>query len=95
VPKLADNPIPLRVVVQQLGVFPVPSYRIIVYGDELKPRHSDFGSAAVLLEALRAVLPGFDVSKLSLNPLGEGQGSIVFDGEKLLSAEQLSALGLN
>jgi hypothetical protein len=92
---MADNPIPLRVVIQQLGVFPAPSYRVIVYGDELKPRHSDFASAAALLEALRAVLPELDVSQLSLNPLREGQGSIVFNGELLLSAEQLSALGLN
>jgi hypothetical protein len=92
---MADNPIPLRVVVQQLGVFPAPSYRVIVYGDELKPRHSDFSSAAVLIEALIAALPGLDVSQLSLNPLQEGQGSIVFDGEMLLTAEQLFALGLN
>ncbi len=94
-PKMAGNPIPLRFVIQQLGVFPVPSYRIIVYGDELKPRHSDFSSAADLLEALEVALPELDVSQLRLNPLQEEQGSIVFDGEKLLSAEQLSALGLN
>ena len=86
---------PLRFVIQQLGVFPVPSYRIIVYGDELKPRHSDFSSGAVLLETLKATVPELDVSRLSLDPLGEGQGSIVFDGERPLSAEQLSALGLN
>lgn len=92
---MAGNPIPLRFVIQQLGVFPVPSYRIIVYGDELKPRHSDFSSAADLLEALEVALPELDVSQLRLNPLQEEQGSIVFDGEKLLSAEQLSALGLN
>ncbi len=92
---MAENPIPLRAVVQQLGVFPVPSYRIIVYGDEFKPRHSDFGSAAVLLDALRAAVPGLDLSQRSLNPMQEGQGSIVFDGEMLFSAEQLSALGLN
>lgn len=94
-PKMADNPIPLRVVVQQLGVFPVPSYRIIVYGDELKPRHSDFRSSTALLEALEVAIPELDVSQLRLNPLQEEQGSIVFDGERLLSAEQLSALGLN
>ncbi len=94
-PRMADNPIPLRFVIQQLGVFPVPGYRIIVYGDELKPRHSDFSSVAALLEALEVALPELDVSQLRLNPLQEGQGSIVFDGERLLSAEQLSALGLN
>jgi hypothetical protein len=92
---MTDDPIPLRVVVQQLGVFPVPSYRVIVYGDELKPRHSDFSSAAVLLDALKTAMPELDTSRLSLDPLGERQGSIVFDGEMSLSTEQLSALGLN
>lgn len=92
---MADNPIPLRLVIQQFGTYPVPNYRVIVYGDELKPRHSDFSSEAVLLEALRAAVPELDPSQLSLNPLGEGQGSIVFDGEILLIAKQLSALGLN
>jgi hypothetical protein len=94
-PKMAEKPIPLRVVIQQLGVFATPSHRLIVYGDEFKPRHSDFGSAAALLVALKAAVPELDVSRLSLDPLREGQGSIVFDGEMLLSAEQLSALGLN
>lgn len=92
---MADNPIPLRVVIQQLGNHPIPNYRVIVYGDELKPRHSDFRSEAVLIEALRAAVPELYLSQPSLNLLGEGQGSIVFDGEMLLSAEQLSALGLN
>lgn len=91
---MAKNPIPLRLVVQQLGLYPVPSYRVIVYGDELKPRHADFGSVAILLEALGAAVPGLDVSKLLLSPLQEGQGSIVFDGEMLLGGAQLSALGL-
>jgi hypothetical protein len=95
VPTMADNPIPLRLVIQQLGVFPTPSHRLIVYGDEFKPRHSDFSSAAFLLEALRQAIPVFNVSHLSLNPLQEGHGSIVFDGELLLRAEQLSGLGLN
>lgn len=94
VPTMADNPIPLRVVIQQLGTYPVPNYRVIVYGDELKPMHSDFGSAALLLEALRCAVPGLDVSQRSLNPLQERQGSIVFDGELLLTAKQLSVLGL-
>ena len=92
---MADSPIPLRVVIQQLGVFPVQSYRLIVYGDEVKPRHSDFSSGAVLLEAIKTAVPELDVSQLMLNPLQEGQGSIVFDEERLLGAEQLSALGLS
>jgi hypothetical protein len=92
---MADNTVPLRVVIQQLEVSVTPRYRLIVYGDEFKPRHSDFHNAEVLLEAIRAALPGLDGSQLLLNPLGEGQGSIVFDGEMLFSAEQLSALGLN
>lgn len=91
---MAEKPIPLRVVIQQLGLYPVPNYRLIVYGDELKPMHSDFESAALLVEALRSAVPGFDVSQLLLQPLQEGQGSIVFDQEMLLTAEQLSALRL-
>ena len=62
----------------------MPGYRVIVYGDELKPRHSDFINAAALLEALEAAIPELDVSQLRLNPLQEGQGSIVFDGGMLL-----------
>lgn len=92
---MADDPIPLRVVIQQLGILATPRYRLVVYGDELRPRHSDFASAVVLLEALKAALPELDVSQLSLDPLRQGGGSIVFDGEMLFSAEQLSALGLN
>ena len=91
---MAEKPIPLRVVIQQLGLYPVPNYRLIAYGDELKPMHADFGSAALLLEALRSVVHGLDVSQLSLTPLHEGQGTIVYDGEMLLSSEQRSALGL-
>jgi hypothetical protein len=45
VPTMADNPIPLRVVIPQLGTYPVTNYRVIVYGDEFKPRHWDFSSA--------------------------------------------------
>jgi hypothetical protein len=58
---MTDDLNPLRIVIQQLGIFPVPSYRLIVCGDELKPRHSDFASAAVLLEALKSALPELDV----------------------------------
>ena len=49
---MTDDPIPLRVVIQQLVILATPGYRLIVYGDELKPRHSDFSSAVALL-ALR------------------------------------------
>ncbi len=91
---MAENPIPLRLVIQQLGLYPVASYRVIVYGDELKPRQADFSSAAILLEALGAAVPGLDVSELLLSPLREGQGSIVYDGEVLLGGAQLSALRL-
>lgn len=59
---MADDPIPLRVVMQQLGVFATPSHRLVVYGDGLKPRHSDFSSAVLLLEALKTAVPEFDIS---------------------------------
>lgn len=85
----------LRFAIQQIGILDYPSYRVVVYGDSLSPRHSDFSNAQVLVEAIRAALPDFDVSKLSLNPLGEGQGSMVFVGEIKLSKTQLSRLGLN
>lgn len=91
---MAEKPIPLRVVIQLLGLYPVPNYRLIVYGDDLKPMHCDFGSAALLVEAFRSAVPEFDASRLLLQPLQEGQGSIVYDGEMLLSSEQRSALGL-
>jgi hypothetical protein len=92
---MADNLIPLRLVIQQLGVYPVPNYRVIAYGDELKPMHSDFENVAALTNAVGTAIPGFDISRLLLNPLQEGQGSIVFDEEMLLSGEQLSVLRLN
>jgi hypothetical protein len=69
-------------------------YRVIAYGDWEKPSHSDFPSAKALIETLQAVLPNFALSGFSLDPLGENQGSIVFAGEILLSARQLSGLGL-
>lgn len=94
-PKVAEIPIPLRLVIQQVGLHPVPHYRVIVYGDDVKPRHSDFGSAAPLLDALRLAAPTLDLSQQLQSPLRDGQGSIVFDGEMLLNREQLSALGLN
>jgi hypothetical protein len=91
---MADDLNALRIVIQRLGVSAVPGYRVVVYGDEFKPRHSDFGSPVALLEALEAAIPELDALQLRLNPLQEGQGSIVFDGEMLLSEKQLSALGL-
>ena len=54
VPEMTDDLSPLRFVIQQLGVFAVPGYRIVVYGDEFKPRHCDFDSAAVLLGTWRS-----------------------------------------
>jgi len=62
----------------------------VLYGGELKPRHSDFNSAAVLLEAHRAAVPGLDVSQLSLNPLPGGEGSIVFNVEILPTAQSVA-----
>lgn len=80
-------------VIQQTGISK-PTYRVVVYGDNLKPRHTEFSSALDLLEMLRAAVPNFDGSKLSFNPLGEGQGSIVFTGQIDLDETQLSILGL-
>ena len=92
---MASNLNPLRIVIQQLGVSAAPGYRVIVYGDEFKPRHCDFSNAGGLLEALGAARPELDASQLLLNPLQAPEGSIVFNGEMLLSGKQLSALGLN
>jgi hypothetical protein len=57
VPEMESDQNPLRIVIQQLGISRTPGYRVIVYGDDFKPRHCDFGSAAVLLEALGAAVP--------------------------------------
>lgn len=62
-PEMTDDLIPLRIVIQQLGVSVVPGYRVIVYGDEFKPRHSDVSSPFALLEALEAAIPELDVSQ--------------------------------
>lgn len=88
---MASNLNPLRIVIQQLGFSAAPGYRVVVYGDEFQPRHSDFSSAVALLEALDAAIPEL---QLRLNPMLEGQGSIVFAGEMPLSKKQLSSLGL-
>lgn len=83
-----------RMVIQQLSVYPNATYRVIVYGDDQKPRHSDLGNSQILVDTLRAAIPGFDLSKLTLNPLGDGKGSIVFSDEMELNKTQLSLLGL-
>ncbi len=90
-----DDPYLLRMVIQQLGVSDKPAYRVVVYGDSKQPRHSDFSDAPALLDTLRAVIPDFDLSNLTLNPLAAGQGSMVFVGEIKLDKTQLSLLGLN
>lgn len=81
-------------VIKQLSVYPNATYRVIVYGDDQRPRHSDFSDTQILVNTLRTAIPGFDVSKLSLNPLGEGQGSILFADEMKLDERQLLLLGL-
>lgn len=88
------DPNSLRLAIQQLGVSENPAYRVVVYGDDRQPRHSDFGNAHSLLETLRAVIPELDLSKLTMNPMGDGQGSMVFAGEIRLTETQLSLLGL-
>ena len=80
----------LRMVIQQIGV----TYRVVVYGDWDKPRHADFSSGQVLLEALHATLTDFDTSSLTFDPLRQGQGCIVFTGEIELNDRQLGLLGL-
>lgn len=92
---MAGNLSPVRMVIQQTGISETPSYRVVVYGDELKPKHSDFSNAQILVEALRTAIPSFDLAQLTLNPLGKGRGSIVFNDEFQLSDTQLSGLGLD
>ena len=89
-----SNAYPLRIAIQQLGVSENSAYRVVVYGDDRQPRHSDFGNAHILLETLRAVIPELDLSKLTMNPMGDGQGSMVFAGEIRLNETQLAHLGL-
>lgn len=89
-----SNAYPLRIAIQQLGVPENSAYRVVVYGDDRQPRHSDFGNAQILLETLRAAVPDLDLSKLSMNPLGGGHGSMVFTGEVRLTETQLALLGL-
>ena len=84
-----------RFVIQQCETRPVPSYRIVVYRGSNAHYHFDFGSAQILIEALRAAIPDFDISRLSLNPLSDGHGSIVFADELNLNHLQLTVLQLN
>jgi hypothetical protein len=81
-------------VIQQLGASENSGYRVVVYGDNQAPRHSDFSSAQTLFDALGTALPDFDRSKLTLNPLAAGQGSMVFVGEMNLDKAQLLLLGV-
>lgn len=90
---MADGPNPFRIVIQQLGVAAIPRYRVIVYGDDQSPRHSDFDDARVLLDTFRSAIADFDSSQLLLNPLEEDKGSIVFTGEVDLEKWQLAILG--
>lgn len=83
----------LRIVIQQLSA-ESHVYRVTVYGDADKPRHTDFSGAEALLQALCSALPAFDLSQLSLNPLEERCGSIVFAGAIQLDNSQLAVFGL-
>ncbi|MFC5862138.1 hypothetical protein ACFPT7_07530 [Acidicapsa dinghuensis] len=84
----------VRMVIQQVGL-EKPTYHLVIYGDQEKPRHSEFLNVDRLLEALRTAVPSLDLSGYSLNPVRDGLGSIVFAGELLLSATQIAALGLS
>lgn len=84
----------LRLVIQQLEVSENPGYRVVVYGDDLAPRHSDFDNEQILLKAFRAAIPDFDFAKIVMNPLAKRQGSMAYAGEIKLDKTQLSILGL-
>lgn len=88
----ADNSHQVRMVIQQIGF--EKAYRVVIYGDSGSPQHADFNNKQALLEALRLVLPDFDTSGLCLDPLREGQGSIVFAGEIELDGQQVRLLGM-
>ena len=86
---------PLRIVIQQIVQTGTSSFRIVAYGGNRGPRHSDFESRNALLEALHSAVPGFDDSSVSINVAGGNQTSIVFAGELDLDDNQLSILGLS
>lgn len=75
-----DSPKSLRIVIQQIGIAATPRYRVIIYGDNHTPRHSDFDSANVLLDTLRAATPDFDSSQLVLSPLEEAKARSFLPG---------------
>jgi hypothetical protein len=89
------GPNPFRIVIQQLGVAAMPRYRVIVYGDEQGPLHADVDGTQILLDTLHSAIPDFDLAQLSLNPMEEGKGSIVFTGEVDLDKRELAILGLS
>lgn len=92
---LGTNQYRLQFVVQQIGVGQFSAYRVVIYGDQQRPRHSDFQCAQDLLQRLREAIPDVEWSGISVDPMGEGQGSsIVFDRELELDTGQLKLLGL-
>lgn len=84
----------LRLIIQRRDDAPESGYRMIIYGNSDLHRHSDFDSAQSLLQAIGLAIPGFDVSRLSLNPSQQGHGSIVFADGMQLDCLQLGILGL-
>ncbi|MGA8159729.1 MAG: hypothetical protein WCB76_02920 [Acidobacteriaceae bacterium] len=86
---------PLRIVIQQIVEAGTSSFRIVAYGGNRGPRHSDFDSPDALLKALHSAVPGFDDSSVSINVASGNQTSIVFASEIDLDANQLSILGLS
>lgn len=92
---MAINLNPLRIVTQQPGVSAAPGYRVIVYGDKLSPCTATLAMRGFSSSHLDQQYLKLDASQQLLNPLEAAEGSTVFNGEVLLSGEQLSALGLN
>jgi len=82
----------VRMVIQQISLDPI--YRIMVYGGSMRTKQVDYESEQRLLEALKAALPDFDASNLSLGVRATGEGSVVFSGKIELDDRQLNLLGL-
>jgi hypothetical protein len=82
-------------VIQQIVKDRTASFRVVAYGGNRAPGHSDFDSLDGLLKALHSAVPGFDDSSVSINVAGGNQTSIVFVGEMDLDDNQLSILGLS